>query len=85
VISEDRELFITTAVRTSDLTTELYLLPASWWFLTWLILWPWRWRRHVPLEHRLTFNGQHSFISQKTERFTVHNGLAMDMEITNRN
>jgi hypothetical protein len=29
VISEDRELFITTAVRTSDLTTELYLLPAS--------------------------------------------------------
>jgi hypothetical protein len=28
---------------------------------------PWIWRRHVPLKHRLTFNGLLSVISQKTE------------------
>jgi hypothetical protein len=33
--------------------------------LAWLTLQPWRWRWHVPLKHRLTFN-EHVIISQKT-------------------
>jgi hypothetical protein len=41
------------------------LLPVSWWFLAWLILWPWRWRRHFPPKRQLTFNGLHGIISQK--------------------
>jgi hypothetical protein len=40
-------------------------------FLAWLILRPWRWRRHVPPKHRFTFNGLHGVISQKTELFNV--------------
>jgi hypothetical protein len=47
--------------------TELYLLPPSCWFLAWLTLQPWRWRRHVPLKCQLTYNGLHGIISQKTE------------------
>jgi hypothetical protein len=43
------------------------LLPASLWFLTWLILRSWSWRWHVPPKRRLTFNGLHGVISQKTE------------------
>jgi hypothetical protein len=35
----------------------------------WLILRPWRWRRHIPLKRRLTFIGLHGLISQKTELF----------------
>jgi hypothetical protein len=46
---------------------ELCLLPASCWFLAWLILWPWRWRWYIPPKCRLTFSGLHSIISQKTE------------------
>jgi hypothetical protein len=41
----------------------------SRWFLAWLILRPWRWRRHVPPKRLLAFNGIHSVISQKTELF----------------
>jgi hypothetical protein len=29
----------------------------------------WRWRRYVPPNHQLTFNGLHGVISQKTEHF----------------
>jgi hypothetical protein len=29
----------------------------------------WRWRKHVPRKHQLTFNGLHCVISQKTEVF----------------
>jgi hypothetical protein len=43
----------------------------SHWFLGWLILWPWRWRRYVPLKRRLTFNSLHSIISQTTVLFTT--------------
>jgi hypothetical protein len=32
------------------------LLHAGFWFLARLILRPWRWRWHVPLQRRLTFN-----------------------------
>jgi hypothetical protein len=42
--------------------------------LDWLILRPWRWRRHVPLKRRFTFNGQHCVISQKIKlvHYLVH-------------
>jgi hypothetical protein len=32
----------------------------------------WKWRRHVPRKHRLTFNRLHSIISQKIELFITH-------------
>jgi hypothetical protein len=41
----------------------------SRWQAAWLILRPWRWRRHVPQKRRLNFNGLHDVISQKTELF----------------
>jgi hypothetical protein len=34
-----------------------------------LILRPWIWRQNVPPKRRLTFNGLHGFISQKTVSF----------------
>jgi hypothetical protein len=46
-----------------------YLLPASSWFLAWLYLRPWRLKWHVPPKRRLTFNGLHGVISQKTGLF----------------
>jgi hypothetical protein len=45
----------------------LCFLSASRWFLSWLILWPWRWKRHVPLKRQLTFSGLHGVIAQKLE------------------
>jgi hypothetical protein len=33
----------------------------------WFILLSWRWRRHISPKRRLTFNGLHDVISQKTE------------------
>jgi hypothetical protein len=47
------------------------LLTASRWFLAWLILRPWRWRRHVPQKRQMTFNGLHGVISQKIELFVI--------------
>jgi hypothetical protein len=41
--------------RAMQSVAELCLLPASHWFLAWLILQPWRWRQHVPPIHQLTF------------------------------
>jgi hypothetical protein len=46
-----------------------YLL--SRWVLAWLILRPWRWRRHGAPKRRLTLNGLHAVISQKIELFTA--------------
>jgi hypothetical protein len=40
-------------------------LIASYWFLTSLILRPWRQRRHFPPKRRLTFNWVHGLKSQK--------------------
>jgi hypothetical protein len=40
-------------------------------FLGWVTLKPWRWRRHIPPKRRLTSNGLHSVISQKTELFII--------------
>jgi hypothetical protein len=33
--------------------------------LNWFVLRPWRWRRYLPPDRRLTFNGPHAVISQK--------------------
>jgi hypothetical protein len=41
----------------------------SRWFLAWLILRPWRWRRHVLPKRRLTFSGLYGVIYQKIELF----------------
>jgi hypothetical protein len=46
-------------------TRSAYHHLLSRWFLARLILQPWRWRRYVPPEHRLTLNGLRSVISQK--------------------
>jgi hypothetical protein len=47
-------------------------LPASYRFLAWLILQPWRGRQHVPPKHRLTFNRLHGIITPMTELSTLH-------------
>jgi hypothetical protein len=44
-------------------------MPASCWFLAWLILQPYRKRRHFPPKYLLTFTGLHGAISQKIEFF----------------
>jgi hypothetical protein len=36
-----------------------------------LIFWPWRWRQHILLKRRLTFNGLHGIIFLKIELFTI--------------
>jgi hypothetical protein len=41
------------------------LLSASCWFLAWFSLRPWRWRTHVPLKRRLTFNGPRGVVSTR--------------------
>jgi hypothetical protein len=41
----------------------LCLLPASPWFLAWL-LWPWRCMQHVPPKRRLTFKTTHHYIPE---------------------
>jgi hypothetical protein len=43
---------------------QFCLIPASRWFLAWLILRPSEWRRYVPLKRRLTFSGLHGVISR---------------------
>jgi hypothetical protein len=47
--------------------SRVSLLPASWWFLAWLTLQPWRWRWYVPVKRWLTFTGLHNVIPQKME------------------
>jgi hypothetical protein len=32
-------------------------LPASYWFIAWLIFKTWRWRQYVPPKCRMAFNG----------------------------
>jgi hypothetical protein len=46
--------------------SKLCLLSASCWFLAWLTLRPWRWRRHVPSKRGSIFNELQGAISQKT-------------------
>jgi hypothetical protein len=52
-------------------TAELSLLHASCWFLARFTLQYWRKRRHVPLKRRMTLNGLHDIMSQKTELFVT--------------
>jgi hypothetical protein len=40
---------------------------ASRWFRAWLIIRPWRWRRHDPPNRWTIFNGLHCILSQKIE------------------
>jgi hypothetical protein len=40
------------------------LLSASCWFLVWLIIWPWNWRRYFTPKRQLIFNGAYGVISQ---------------------
>jgi hypothetical protein len=48
---------------------KLCLLPGSYWYLCWLILRLWRWRRHVPPKRQLAYNGLHGVVYQKIELF----------------
>jgi hypothetical protein len=41
----------------------------SRWFLAWIILIPWRWRRCIPPKRWLSFNGLHGVMSHKTVVF----------------
>jgi hypothetical protein len=72
-ISLRKEEFCRRVVRwkSTDVSEEqiFCLLPDSGWFLAWLTLRYWRWRRHVSTKHRLTFTVLHSIISQKIELF----------------
>jgi hypothetical protein len=43
----------------------------SCWFLAWINFQPWELRRYIPSKHRVTFNGVHGLIFQKTEFFSV--------------
>jgi hypothetical protein len=54
---------------------ELCLVPVSRWFLACLMLLLWRWRRYVPPKCRLTFNGLHGVMFQKTELLRTTRGL----------
>jgi hypothetical protein len=40
------------------------------WFLSWLIFWSWRWRRHVPPKRQLTSTGLRGIIS--TFRYSLY-------------
>jgi hypothetical protein len=68
------ELKVLTVVATEnsvhwDITpasTQLRLLPAVCWFLAWLTLQQWRWRRHLIPKRQLIFAGLHGVISQHT-------------------
>jgi hypothetical protein len=53
------------------------LSSASSWFLTWFILRPWRWRRHVPQKRGLIVNGLHGVISQK---MCLHNHCCKNLK-----
>jgi hypothetical protein len=44
-------------------SAELSLMPASYWFLAWLTLQPWRRKRYIPLRRQLTFTRLHGVIS----------------------
>jgi hypothetical protein len=52
-------------IATLSVNRLLCLLPTSRGFISWLILLPWRWRRHVPIKRRLIFNRLHGVVSKK--------------------
>jgi hypothetical protein len=61
---------ITIFICPSDFIEEFFLLLVTCFrLLAWIILRPWRWRRHVPPKRRLTFNGLHGVMSQKIGLF----------------
>jgi hypothetical protein len=52
-------------------SAELSLMPASYWYLAWLTLRPWRRKRYIPPRHQLTFTRLQGVISQKLKLFIV--------------
>jgi hypothetical protein len=46
---------------------QFCMLPVSGWFLAWLIIRAWKWRRLVPPKHRSTFKWLYGIIYQETE------------------
>jgi hypothetical protein len=56
-----------TSPPSSGMKSKLCLLPASCWFLAWITLQPWRWRRHVPPNPPLTSSELHGTTSQMIE------------------
>jgi hypothetical protein len=60
------------------------LLPSSCWFLAWLILRIWRWRRNVPPKHWLTFIRLHGDVFQKMEENLKATLLAIVEVVTSR-
>jgi hypothetical protein len=54
--------------------------PLSRWFIAWLILRPWRWKRNVSLKRRLNFNGLHGVIAQKIELFSMLHKLQIKIQ-----
>jgi hypothetical protein len=44
----------------------------SYWYLAWLILLPWRWRRYILPKRRLTVSWLHGVISQKIALFITY-------------
>jgi hypothetical protein len=67
--SQKTAFFIVNAVKTTNLNNKHLL---SRWFLALLIHRPWIWRRYFPPKPRVTFNGLHGVISQKTEPFQCY-------------
>jgi hypothetical protein len=65
--------------------TEMYesrlicLLNASCWFLVWLILRPWRWRRVISPTRSMTFNRLYSIMSHPGIMLKFPNDLTMEM------
>jgi hypothetical protein len=55
----------------SLLKARLFLLPVSFWCLSWLTLQHWRWRRHVPPKRQFIFIGLQGVIFLKIELFVT--------------
>jgi hypothetical protein len=69
---KESEVLTCVVMKSSVFWDIMQLLPASWWFLPWLILRLWRWRRHVPPKRQLTFNGLRRYIPEdRTVRFKL--------------
>jgi hypothetical protein len=55
----------------------------SFWFLVWLTLQPWRWRRHVPRKRRLSFTGLRGVICQRHNSSWYSNILINNSKMLN--
>jgi hypothetical protein len=60
----------------------LFLLPASCWFVAWLMLGPRGWKYYVPPKHRPTFTRLHGITTQKKELQHLKNNINFHMMIS---